>query len=70
MIDRELSLPKSWTDDQQRCAEAGIPEGKIRFATKPKPAQQMLERLIAKHGKQTVGAGHPGSRVRRPPGDG
>ena len=59
LIDRELYLPKSWTDDRQRCAEAGIPsvddEGKIRFATKPKPAQQMLERLIAKHGKQTVG---------------
>lgn len=25
LIDRELYLPVSWTDDRQRCAEAGIP---------------------------------------------
>jgi SRSO17 transposase len=46
LIDRELYLPKSWTDDRDRCAQAGIGE-EIEFATKPKPAQRMLERLLA-----------------------
>ncbi len=32
-IDRELYLPKSWIDDQQRCREAGIPET-VHFQTK------------------------------------
>jgi len=26
MIDRELSLPQSWTSDDQRCAAAGVPD--------------------------------------------
>ena len=34
LIDRELYLPTSWTEDPQRCAGAGIPDG-IGFATKP-----------------------------------
>ncbi|WP_443667746.1 IS701 family transposase [Kibdelosporangium philippinense] len=54
LIDRELYLPKSWTGDRERCAEAGIADT-VGFATKPKLARRMLERLIAKHGKQTVG---------------
>jgi SRSO17 transposase len=54
LIDRELYLPKSWTDDRERCAGAGI-EDTVGFATKPKLARRMLERLIAQHGKQTVG---------------
>jgi SRSO17 transposase len=54
LIDRELYLPKSWTDDRDRCAEAGIGT-KVEFATKPMLARRMLERLIATHGKQTVG---------------
>src|SRR5438876_1351083 len=33
LIDRELYLPKAWTDDPQRCREAGIPEA-VRFQTK------------------------------------
>jgi SRSO17 transposase len=45
LIDRELYLPKSWTDDRQRCAEAGIGED-IQFATKPRLAQRMLARLV------------------------
>ena len=45
LIDRELYLPVSWTDDRERCAEAGIgPE--VEFATKPQLAQRMLERLL------------------------
>jgi SRSO17 transposase len=27
LIDRELYLPESWTDDLQRCRAAGIPQG-------------------------------------------
>jgi SRSO17 transposase len=45
LIDRELYLPVSWTDDHDRCAEAGIGDNVV-FATKPALAQQMLARLI------------------------
>jgi SRSO17 transposase len=44
LVDRELYLPVSWTDDRERCAEAGIGED-IEFATKPELAARMLERL-------------------------
>lgn len=44
-IDRELYLPKAWTDDRDRCAEAGIgPE--VEFATKPELAVRMLLRTL------------------------
>jgi SRSO17 transposase len=45
LIDRELYLPVSWTDDRERCAEAGI-GAQIEFETKPELAQRMLERLL------------------------
>lgn len=45
LVDRELYLPKSWTDDQQRCQEAHVPE-EVTFATKPQLAQRMLERTL------------------------
>lgn len=54
LIDRELYLPKSWTDDRKRCAEAGI-DADVEFATKPVLARRMLQRLIAAHGRQAVG---------------
>lgn len=54
LIDRELYLPASWTDDRDRCAEAGIGED-VEFATKPVLAQRMLERLMAAHGRPVVG---------------
>src|SRR5258706_16251094 len=42
---RELYLPKSWTDDQERCREAHVPkEG--TFATKPELAPRMGERAL------------------------
>jgi SRSO17 transposase len=53
LIDRELYLPKSWTDDRHRRAEAGI-SGEVDFATKPELARRMLERLLAEHGRQAV----------------
>lgn len=44
LIDRELYLPVAWTDDRDRCQEAGIGDD-VQFQTKPQLAQQMLERL-------------------------
>jgi SRSO17 transposase len=46
LLDRELYLPKAWTDDRERCRRAGIPDER-RFATKPLLARQMLERTFA-----------------------
>ena len=53
LIDRELYLPKTWTDDRDRCAEAGIGQD-VEFATKPALATKMLERLLAEHGRAAV----------------
>jgi SRSO17 transposase len=44
LIDRELYLPQSWTDDRERCQEAGIPET-VDFQTKCELARQMVERI-------------------------
>lgn len=44
-IDRELYVPKAWTDDRARCEAAGIP-GAVEFATKPQLARSMLERAL------------------------
>jgi SRSO17 transposase len=53
LIDRELYLPKSWTEDRNRCAEARI-GADVEFATKPKLAQRMLQRLLAQHGRAAM----------------
>jgi SRSO17 transposase len=45
LLDRELYLPKAWTDDPERCRRAGIPEQR-GFATKPALARQILERTF------------------------
>ena len=44
-LDRELYLPKAWTEDRQRCAAAGIPAGR-GFKTKPELAIDMLEKAL------------------------
>jgi SRSO17 transposase len=44
-IDRELYLPRSWTQDGDRCRAAGIPED-IAFATKPQLAARMIHRAL------------------------
>ena len=44
-IDRDLYLPRSWTDDPQRCATAGIPDDAV-FATKPARARAMIDRAL------------------------
>ena len=45
MVDRELYLPRSWTDDPDRCAAAGVPTG-VDFAPKPALATAMVERAL------------------------
>jgi SRSO17 transposase len=45
LIDRELYLPRSWTEDRDRCRAAGIPD-ETGFATKPRLAQVILSRAI------------------------
>jgi SRSO17 transposase len=45
LVDRELYLPKSWTEDRERCREAGVP-GDVPFATKPELARLMLGRAL------------------------
>ncbi len=44
-LDRELYLPKTWTEDRDRCERAGIPAGR-GFRTKPELAMDMLARAI------------------------
>lgn len=46
LIDRELYLPKVWTDDPERCKRAGIPE-EISFRTKPELGGIMVDRALA-----------------------
>ncbi len=45
MIDRELYLPQSWTEDRDRCRKAGIGD-EVEFATKPQQAIAMLVRAF------------------------
>ncbi len=44
-IDRELYLPRSWTEDTARCRAAGIPDSGA-FATKPALAARMIGRAL------------------------
>jgi hypothetical protein len=46
LVDRDLSLPKSWTDDRVRCRAASVPD-EVAFQTKPQLGQAMLERALA-----------------------
>jgi SRSO17 transposase len=45
LLDRDLYLPKEWTQDCARCAQAGIPAARL-FATKPALARRMLEQAF------------------------
>jgi SRSO17 transposase len=45
LIDRELYLPKSWTEDRERCQDAGVPDD-VTFTTKIDHARRMLARAI------------------------
>jgi SRSO17 transposase len=45
-IDRQLYLPKDWTNTPERRTAAQVPD-RIRFVTKPQIAAQMIERALA-----------------------
>ena len=45
LIDRELYLPKDWTENRDRCRAAHIPDY-VLFATKPELGRQMLRRAM------------------------
>ncbi|MGW6412332.1 IS701 family transposase [Streptomyces vinaceus] len=45
LIDRELYVPASWTDDRERCRGAGIPD-EVVFATKTEHFKAMLARAV------------------------
>lgn len=44
-IDRELYVPRSWTEDPARCRAAGIPDA-VGFTTKPALAARMIGRAL------------------------
>ncbi|MFF8020737.1 IS701 family transposase [Streptomyces sp. NPDC007896] len=44
-IDRRLYIPRSWTQDPDRCRAAGIPED-LSFATKPALATEMVAQAL------------------------
>lgn len=46
LIDRRLYLPTSWTDDRERCRQAGITD-ETAFATKVVMAKAMVRKAIA-----------------------
>lgn len=46
LVDRELYLPTSWTDDRERCRAARIPDER-RSATKGELARTMIRRALA-----------------------
>ncbi|MFE5406787.1 IS701 family transposase [Streptomyces sp. NPDC056580] len=45
LVDRELYLPKSWTEDRKRCQAARIPDERV-FATKGELARDMILRAL------------------------
>lgn len=45
VVDRELYLPRSWTDDPDRLRAAGVPD-QVGFATKPELATAMICRAL------------------------
>ncbi|MFJ4680621.1 IS701 family transposase [Kitasatospora sp. NPDC088783] len=44
-IDRRLDIPRSWTQDPDRCRAAGIPDD-LRFATKPALTAEMIAQAL------------------------
>ncbi|MFC7264644.1 IS701 family transposase [Streptomyces lutosisoli] len=46
LVDRELYLPKSWTEDRERCRAAKVPDER-EFATKGELARHMVLRALA-----------------------
>jgi SRSO17 transposase len=42
LVDREIYLPESWTENRERCEEAGVPDS-VEFRTKPQIAREMVD---------------------------
>jgi SRSO17 transposase len=45
LVDRDVYLPKAWTEDRDRCDAAGVPED-VGFATKVTLGRRMLTRAL------------------------
>jgi SRSO17 transposase len=45
LIDRDVYVPKSWTEDRDRCRAAGVPD-EVSFATKVTLGRRMLTRAL------------------------
>jgi SRSO17 transposase len=43
-VDYDLFLPTSWTEDAERCEQAGVPAGRIHYKTKGELAKDMVSR--------------------------
>ena len=56
VLERELSLPKEWTTDRERCTPAGMPQERP-CATQPALARCMLERAFRAGVPATWGTG-------------
>ena len=52
LVDREVYLPKVWTDDRERCQAAGVPDD-IGFATKVTLGRRMLTRAFRERQART-----------------
>lgn len=46
LIARSLYIPKDWIEDQERCADAGIPLEKQKFQTKAEQALTLVDQAI------------------------
>jgi SRSO17 transposase len=46
LVDRRVYLPRSWTDDPQRCRAAGVPD-EVGFATRSELAADMIDAAVA-----------------------
>jgi len=47
LINERLFLPSCWTDDETRCAKAGIPKESVEYKTKPELALELIDSAIA-----------------------
>jgi SRSO17 transposase len=65
LLDRERSRPKAWTEDRERCRQAGIPAARP-CATTPQRARQRLARAVAAGVPAAWGTGDSVSGNDRP----
>lgn len=47
LVNVRLYLPKSWTEDPDRCRDAGIPSEERRYRTKPELALELVDAAVA-----------------------